>query len=92
MFDLIYLRYFFQHVINVEVIAEIVYILFLCTKTLNSVFILYLQQISTWTSHVARAQKPLMAGGCHTGPFTSRSSLLQGWPANQLYLDHLGAR
>lgn len=56
MFDPIYLRYFFQHVINVEVIAEIVYILFLCTKTLNSVFILYLQHISTWTSHVARAQ------------------------------------
>ena len=44
------------------------------------VFILYLQYISIWTSHISSTQKLHVAGGCHSGEHRSRGVLAMSKP------------
>ena len=50
----------FQYVINMKMINEIFYFLFLCCLQIQCVFYTY----SAWTSHLSGGQQPHVARGC----------------------------
>ena len=76
----------FQHITNIKQLLMRYFTFFFGTGLQNLLYILCLQPISIRTSHITSAQKPCVAGTCHTGqgsprrkgpgdPFSTQSSI-----------------